>query len=74
MKQERILLSAEGKYSNVLKFKPPMVFNEEDSETLISMLDTVLSEVEQQKQSTGYESPISSDTSSDDEMASASSS
>jgi len=73
MKDERVLLSAEGKYSNVLKIKPPMVFDEEHAETLISQLDTILSEVEQQKL-IGYESPISSDTSSDDEMASASSS
>lgn len=74
MKEERVLLSAEGKYSNVLKFKPPMVFSEENADTLISKLDMILTEVEQQKFSGGYESPISTDSSSDDEMASASSS
>ncbi|XP_054717656.1 ethanolamine-phosphate phospho-lyase-like isoform X2 [Uloborus diversus] len=73
MKQERVLLSAEGKYENVLKFKPPMVFNEENVDTLLTTLDQVLSELESQK-TTGYESSISEDTSSDDEMASASSS
>lgn len=74
MKEERVLLSAEGKYSNVLKIKPPMVFNEENAETLISQLDIILTEVKGQKLSGEYESSISSDTSSDDEMASASSS
>lgn len=74
MKEERVLLSAEGKYSNVLKIKPPMVFNEENAETLISQLDIILTEVKGQKLSGEYESSISSDNSSDDEMASASSS
>ncbi|KFM69294.1 Alanine--glyoxylate aminotransferase 2-like 1, partial [Stegodyphus mimosarum] len=78
MKEERILLSAEGKYNNVLKFKPPMVFDEQNAETLIERLDTVLSEVEKQKRMAGYECPLSDSstdgTSSDDEMTSASSS
>ncbi|XP_015929901.1 ethanolamine-phosphate phospho-lyase isoform X2 [Parasteatoda tepidariorum] len=76
MKQERILLSAEGKYSNVLKFKPPMVFNEENVKTLVDKLDEVLTEVEEKTDSYESTSEPSSDTSSssDDDMASASSS
>ncbi|GFQ90269.1 ethanolamine-phosphate phospho-lyase [Trichonephila clavata] len=75
MKQEGVLLSAEGKYENVLKFKPPMVFSEENAETLVHKLDKVLSEIEDHKVPCDYESPVSTDSSgSDDDMASASSS
>ncbi|GFS39297.1 ethanolamine-phosphate phospho-lyase [Trichonephila inaurata madagascariensis] len=75
MKQEGVLLSAEGKYENVLKFKPPMVFNEENAETLVKKLDSVLTEIEDHKVPRDYESPVSTDSSSsDDDMASASSS
>lgn len=46
MKQEHILISSDGPDSNVLKFKPPMVFTERDVDTLITTLDVILSEVE----------------------------
>ena len=44
MKSLRILLSAEGPGHNVLKFKPPMVFNHTDAEKLLDLLKIVLQE------------------------------
>lgn len=49
LKQERILLSADGPYRNVLKFKPPMVFSQEDVDRVINVLDLVFSEIEAAK-------------------------
>lgn len=43
LKEKRILISVDGAHHNVLKFKPPMVFNEEDAAELISALEEVLS-------------------------------
>lgn len=56
MKERYILISTEGKYGNVLKFKPPMVFNMEDARTLVKALDEVLGEVEE---SSGLPKPMS---------------
>jgi len=47
MKEEFILLSADGPYSNVLKIKPPMVFSQSNADRLISVLDTILTELHQ---------------------------
>lgn len=47
-RDERILMSTEGKYGNVLKFKPPMVFNMEDATRFISVLEKALTEIEAQ--------------------------
>lgn len=44
-KEQRILMSTEGKYGNVLKFKPPMVFNHENAKHLLEKLDEILQEV-----------------------------
>jgi 4-aminobutyrate aminotransferase-like enzyme len=44
MKEEGILLSIDGPLHNVLKLKPPMVFNEEDADRLVRTLDQVLGE------------------------------
>ncbi|GIY81833.1 ethanolamine-phosphate phospho-lyase [Caerostris darwini] len=76
MKNDGILLSAEGKYENVLKFKPPMVFNAENADHLVKQLDLILTEVENQKVPKVCESPVSTSdsSSSDDDMASVSSS
>ncbi|XP_065843549.1 5-phosphohydroxy-L-lysine phospho-lyase-like isoform X2 [Oscarella lobularis] len=46
MKSRNILLSVEGPLENVLKFKPPMCFSEENADLLVSSLDEVLSEFE----------------------------
>jgi len=47
-KQERILLQSDGPHNNVLKFKSPMVFNEENVKTFLNTLDKVLTEVSAQ--------------------------
>jgi len=44
MKSRKILLSTEGPGHNVLKFKPPMVFNLADAEHLLAELEKVLGE------------------------------
>ncbi|GAB6018817.1 hypothetical protein CHUAL_000478 [Chamberlinius hualienensis] len=47
LKEEHIIMSTDGPYANVLKFKPPMVFNKSDADRLVCVLDQILSEVEQ---------------------------
>ena len=42
MKKRRILLSIDGPYHNVIKFKPPMVFSRENSIQLLENLEEVL--------------------------------
>lgn len=46
MKDEKILISSEGPDVNILKLKPPMVFNTENVDHLLSVLDEVLMESE----------------------------
>ncbi|XP_059175792.1 ethanolamine-phosphate phospho-lyase-like [Physella acuta] len=48
LKEERILYSRDGLDENVLKFKPPMCFNEKNVETLITKLDLIFQELESQ--------------------------
>ena len=43
MKEMGILISVDGPNNNVLKIKPPMIFNRDDALFLIESLDTVLS-------------------------------
>ena len=45
MRDSRILLSLDGPYSNVMKLKPPMKFNEEDAKNVTRTLDKVLGEL-----------------------------
>jgi len=45
MRERFILLSLDGPYSNVMKFKPPLCFNMEDSDHLVANLEAVLSEL-----------------------------
>ncbi len=40
-----ILLSLDGPYENVLKFKPPLAFNQANAELLVTSLSEVLNEV-----------------------------
>ncbi|VDD94882.1 unnamed protein product [Enterobius vermicularis] len=43
MRQEYgILINCDGPYKNILKIKPPMVFNEENLETIVSAIDKAL--------------------------------
>ena len=46
MKDEKILISSDGPDVNILKIKPPMVFNIENVDHLVSVLDEILKEVE----------------------------
>ena len=45
--QKRVLLSADGPDRNVIKFKPPIVFNQENVDELVDKLDEVLTELAQ---------------------------
>jgi len=49
LKQKRILLQADGPNRNVLKFKPPMVFSQEDVDRVITELDLIFGEIEEAK-------------------------
>jgi len=40
MKREGVLISTHGRYDNVLKIRPPMVFNQENADQLLGALDT----------------------------------
>ena len=46
LKEQYILLSADGPFSNILKFKPPMCFNCENVDHVMTVLDKVLTEIE----------------------------
>jgi len=45
MKDNGVLLSTDGPLHNVIKIKPPLVFNESDADFLLTTLDRVLDEV-----------------------------
>ncbi len=45
MKDRGILLSTDGPFNNVIKIKPPMVFNEDNADRVVEMLDEVLRSV-----------------------------
>ena len=44
MRERGVLVSTDGPLHNVLKIKPPLVFNDEDAGHLVATLDAVLSE------------------------------
>ncbi|XP_051757203.1 ethanolamine-phosphate phospho-lyase [Ctenopharyngodon idella] len=46
LKEQRILLSADGPHRNVLKFKPPMCFTREDAELVVETIDRILTDLE----------------------------
>lgn len=46
LKEQRILLSADGPHRNILKFKPPMCFSREDAELVVEKIDQILTELE----------------------------
>ncbi|XP_061566349.1 ethanolamine-phosphate phospho-lyase [Cololabis saira] len=46
LKEQYILLSADGPHRNVLKFKPPLCFSSEDAELVVEKIDIVLTELE----------------------------
>jgi 4-aminobutyrate aminotransferase-like enzyme len=45
MKERGILLSTDGPLHNVIKIKPPLAFNEDDADFLVTTLDEVLGEM-----------------------------
>ncbi|XP_032366838.1 ethanolamine-phosphate phospho-lyase [Etheostoma spectabile] len=47
LKEQRILLSADGPHRNVLKFKPPMCFTVEDADLVVEKMDHILTELEE---------------------------
>ncbi|CAK6979395.1 ethanolamine-phosphate phospho-lyase [Scomber scombrus] len=46
LKEQHILLSADGPHRNVLKFKPPMCFSTEDADLVVEKIDHILTEIE----------------------------
>ncbi|XP_069781509.1 ethanolamine-phosphate phospho-lyase-like isoform X2 [Narcine bancroftii] len=46
LKEHHILLSTDGPYQNVLKFKPPMCFSMEDAKLVVEEMDQILSDLE----------------------------
>lgn len=42
LKEQRILLSADGPHRNILKFKPPMCFSMEDAKLVVDQIDELL--------------------------------
>jgi 4-aminobutyrate aminotransferase-like enzyme len=48
MKEDGILLSVDGPFSNVLKAKPPLVFTAKDADRVVNALDRVLSEIDRE--------------------------
>ncbi|XP_037335427.2 ethanolamine-phosphate phospho-lyase [Pungitius pungitius] len=47
LKEQYILLSADGPHRNVLKLKPPMCFTKEDADLVVGKIDQILSELEE---------------------------
>ena len=45
MKEEKILAQSDGPYNNVLKLKPPLVFNKSDADRFANMLDQIIDEI-----------------------------
>jgi 4-aminobutyrate aminotransferase-like enzyme len=49
MQEQQILLSTDGPFLNVLKFKPPMCFSMDDARRLIMALDKAIGSVAKSK-------------------------
>lgn len=45
LKEEKIVMSSEGKYRNVLKIKPPMTMTEDNAKLLLEKMDIILGEL-----------------------------
>ena len=46
MKRKKILLSTDGPDHNVIKIKPPMIFNRQNADELVLKLSEVLSNID----------------------------
>src|SRR5699024_5905360 len=42
LKEQRVITSSAGKYGNVLKIRPPIIFNDEDLSWLLEAFENVL--------------------------------
>ena len=49
MRERHILVSRDGVEENVLKFKPPLVFDKDNVEHLVENLDEVFSFIQRQR-------------------------
>lgn len=49
MREKLILVSRDGPLHNVLKIKPPMVFNKQNVDTLVDNLKVVLDEIKAER-------------------------
>ena len=45
MKTKKVVISKIGRFDNVLKIRPPMVFNQDNAEFLLDTLEDALAEV-----------------------------
>ena len=45
MREEGVLIGADGKHGNVLKLRPPLVFNTENAEQVAATLGNVLAKL-----------------------------
>jgi len=50
LKHRLIIISIEGPYDNILKFKPPMTFTKEDVDYLVESLDATLKEMKEESE------------------------
>jgi 4-aminobutyrate aminotransferase-like enzyme len=48
MKDRRVLISKIGRFDNILKIRPPIVFSKQNSDQLLDVLDDVLSHIERE--------------------------
>ncbi|RVE60629.1 hypothetical protein OJAV_G00182850 [Oryzias javanicus] len=46
LKEQFVLLSADGPHRNVLKFKPPLCFSTEDADLVVEKMEVILTELE----------------------------
>ncbi|XP_062850197.1 ethanolamine-phosphate phospho-lyase isoform X3 [Trichomycterus rosablanca] len=46
LKDQQVLLSADGPHRNVLKFKPPLCFSKEDADLAVGKIDQILTDLE----------------------------
>ncbi|KAL3103363.1 hypothetical protein niasHS_002549 [Heterodera schachtii] len=51
-RQDRVLLSSDGPYGNILKFKPPLCFGEDDLRKAVNALDKALAEFTTEEEKT----------------------
>ncbi|KAG1654746.1 Alanine--glyoxylate aminotransferase 2-like [Nymphon striatum] len=53
-KQKLVVLSSEGPYANIIKIKPPLVFDEDDVDHLIQVFEDILYEIENDEMDFSY--------------------